>query len=178
MNAKDDITLLQHVQSLSRKELGSEIKQLYRLFPSVQEYYQSKLNSTGEGQLLSKYKNIITNEFMPARGFGKARLSVARKAMNDFYKLSKEKSNRAEMMVHYVEMGVQFTIEYGDIDEPFYSSMESMYDKACNYVSTNNLETIFLPRLKKIVDDTDGMGWGFHDTLTDIWSTYFPVHEN
>jgi hypothetical protein len=37
---------------------------------------------------LEKYKAIIKKEFFPARGFGEARLSVARKAVMDYKKLS------------------------------------------------------------------------------------------
>lgn len=59
--------------------------------------------------LLIPYKNIITHEFFPNRGFGKARLSVAKKAISDFKKLSDFPLNNADIMLHYVENGVQFT---------------------------------------------------------------------
>jgi hypothetical protein len=53
------------------------------------EYYQLKLaGNEGDAQVLEKYKAIIKKEFFPARGFGEARLSVARKAVMDYKKLS------------------------------------------------------------------------------------------
>lgn len=32
-------------------------------------------------------------------------------------------------MLYYVEKGVEFTNNYGDIDQSFYSSIESMYER-------------------------------------------------
>jgi hypothetical protein len=54
--------------------------------------------------------------------------SVARKAVSDYKKVSASKFGLADVMLYYVEMGVQFTNAYGDIDEAFYNSMESMYE--------------------------------------------------
>ena len=57
-------------------------------------------------------------------------MSVAKKAISDFKKLSDSPLNNADIMLHYVENGVQFTDAYGDIDERFYTSMENMFDDA------------------------------------------------
>jgi hypothetical protein len=69
-----------------------------------------------------------------------------------------------------VEFGTAFTREYGDIDERFYDSMESAYDKvvtACEKDET--LFKQFRERLYQIIIETDGMGWGYHDNLKDIY---------
>ena len=42
-------------------------------------------------------------------------------------------------MLYYVEMGVQFTNAYGDIDEAFYNSMESMYERAVKYIAQHGM---------------------------------------
>ncbi len=76
-------------------------------------------------------------------------------------------------MLYYVEMGVAFTNEYGDIHEKFYSSMESMYEKALRVISEKQLEETFQNRCKQIVHETSDIGWGFHDTLSDIYGQYF-----
>lgn len=168
-----------YLKSQSRNELIKEIAILYKLFPSVQEYFQVKLGSVqgGEDTLLNKYKKIIKNEFMPDRGLGKARLAVARKAITDFRKIAKNKNNIAEIMVYYVEMGVEFTNAYGDINEPFYNGMERMYDMASDYIKTNNLTNRFINRLQKMVQATDGIGWGFHDSLEEMFDHYFGKYE-
>lgn len=75
-------------------------------------------------------------------------------------------------MVFYVETGVRFTIEYGDMDEAFYISMEGMYERALKYIVNNGFETIFNKRLLGIVSDTEGIGWGFHDGLADLYYNF------
>ena len=93
-------------------------------------------------------------------------------AMADFTNISDSKVTAAELMVFYVETCVRFTLEYGDIDEPFYNSMESMYERVLKHVVTFKIEELFRERLKAIVDDTEGMGLGFHDGLGDLYFEY------
>jgi hypothetical protein len=166
-----------YTKNMSREQLIDELKVLYNLFPDVKKYYQSKLTENGENELLEKYKKVIKNEFFPKRGFGKARLSIAKKAVLDFDKFSRNKINTADIMVFYVEQGIKFTNAYGDIDESFYYSMESMYDKASKFIKKHNIETNFLTRLHKMIDDTSEMGWGFHDTLDEIFHEYFCLRD-
>ena len=79
------------------------------------------------------------------------------------------------MMLFYVEQGVKFTNEYGDIEEAFYNSMESMFDKAVKLMGQNDLKDLFQKRCQKVVDDTSGIGWGFHDTLSEIYNDAFEI---
>ena len=75
-------------------------------------------------------------------------------------------------MIFYVEIGVKFTNCYGDIDEPSYLSMESMYEKVVKFIISTKLEGMFKQRCLEIVNDTAGMGWGFHDQLSAIYHEY------
>ncbi len=51
--------------------------------------------------------------------------------------------------------------------------MESMYDRAIKHIAENNLQDQFQERCLRIVSDTAGIGWGFHDTLRDIYDEVF-----
>ncbi len=153
-------------------ELVAEIAELYQKFPVVKEYYQSNFFGD-ELTVLDKYKEIVNNEFqMRGNRFPKMRLSVARKAVADFKKVARSTQNIADLMVTYVEAGVACTLEFGDIDEPFYNSMESMYETALKHVIKEALFSEFKDRLKLIVLNTRGMGWGFHDQLSDLFELY------
>jgi len=165
-------TLKTYLSQRTKEELMDEITDLFSKFEMVKDYYQEK-SGVEEGKILEKYKSQITHEFFPVRGFGKARLSVARKAVTDFKKLSKSKEELADLMLHYVEMGVRFTNEYGDIDEPFYNSMESMYENVLKLIAEEELQAPFQYRCNKIVTDTNGIGWGFHDALGDMYYDAF-----
>ena len=72
-------------------------------------------------------------------GFGKARLSVAHKAANDYRKIYRNLVASVDMMLFYVEQGVKFTDAYGDIDEPFYCRMESMFASATKAIDQYGL---------------------------------------
>src|SRR3972149_6718702 len=80
--------LKDYLSGRSRDELIADISILFGRFAAVKEYYEVKLTPEGLQRSFAKYMEIITNEFFPGRGFGKARLSVAKKAITDFGKVS------------------------------------------------------------------------------------------
>jgi hypothetical protein len=47
--------------------------------------------------------------------------------------------------------------------------MEGMYEKAISAIIELDVKNIFEQRSRKIVTDTSGIGWGFHDTLSEIF---------
>lgn len=169
-------TLKQHLNHLSREELLDEIGMLFDKFTKIKEYYQTKLGAGDSQGVLEKYKAVIEKEFNPPRGLPKARLSVAKKAISDFKKISNSPVDLADLMVAYVEAGVGFTREFGDINEPFYISMESVFEKAAIHITKHKLHDQFEPRCRRIVRDTSGMGWGFHDQLSEIYEEYFSAN--
>jgi len=75
-------------------------------------------------------------------------------------------------MLYYVEMGVEFTNTYGGINESFYNSVEGMYQSVVDSINKPKNSEIFSAlrkRLKAVVDDTSGIGWGFHDNLSIMY---------
>lgn len=166
-------TLKQHLKQASKEELIDEISELFKTFKSVKEYYQLKLSPETEQYVGENYKQTIEHEFFPARGFGKARLSAARKAVNDYKKVCRDPAALVDMMLFYVEQGVKFTDAYGDIDEPFYNSMESMFESATKAIAKYGLQGVAKRRCRTIVQDTSQTGWGFHDALREIYQATF-----
>ncbi|MGB7417002.1 MAG: DUF6155 family protein [Thermosynechococcaceae cyanobacterium] len=166
-------TLKKHLKQAPKEELIADITELFKKFQPVKEYYQLNLSPETEQQVAASYKKTIENEFFPARGIGNARLSVARKAVMDYKKVCQDPAALVDMMLFYVEQGVQFTTAYGDIDEPFYNSMETMFEKATKTIAQHGLHGIAQRRCRKIVSDTSHMGWGFHDTLSEIYAETF-----
>ena len=164
--------LKEYLKQRSKEDLINEISGLFTKFEYVKDYYQTKLGQN-DAQVLQKYKDIIEDEFFPTRGFGKARLSVARKAISDYQKMSPASEGLADIMIFFVEMGVQFTNAYGDINEPFYNSMESMYERAIKFITDHGIQDMFKTRCIKIVEDTVNIGWGFHDGLSNLYYECF-----
>lgn len=166
-------SLKQYLKGRSQEALIEEIAELFKRIPAVKDYYQAKIKPKAETQVLEKYQKIIQDEFFPARGLGKARLSVARKAVTDYKKVAVSPASVADIMLFYVEQGVKFTKEYGDIDEPFYNSMESMYGKALELIAKYGLKDVYHPRCRRIVDGASDTGWGFYDALSDMYDEAF-----
>ena len=164
--------LKKFLNTLSKEELIKHIIELDKKFKPVQEYYQLFLTNDIEA-VVRKYKLVIENEFFPQRGEPKMRFSVARNAILEAKKLGLPPEDMADLMLFYVETGVAFTIAYGDIDEPFYNSMESMYIQVLKFMSIEGLLGHFQIRAEAIVDRTADTGWGFHDTLGDFYGSYY-----
>lgn len=171
-------TLKLHLQQLSREELLDEIAMLYDKFEPVKGFYQTRLSESGGRAMLESYKDVIWREFFPSHGLPPARLSVARKAVADFKKISNSPADLAELMLFYVGTGVQFTQEYGDIDSAFYNSMEGMFERAAKHIVTHGLQEQFERPCRRIVADASDTGWGFHDSLSEIYGEYFGTESN
>lgn len=124
--------LKKNLKELTKEELIKSIVNLYKKNEFVKDYYSLKYADSSNLSVFIKHRAVIKNKFFPTRGDGRGRLSVAKKAITEFKKLSDDKSSITELMVFYVETGVRYTDCYGDIDEPFYLSMESMYERAMN----------------------------------------------
>ena len=174
--AKTDLsirTLKRYLKPRSREELATDIVDLFTRFDSVRDYYHTRLAPEDETFVIEKYKTVIKNEFFPARGLGQARLSVARKAVSEYRKVSRSKASLVDLMLYYVEVGVEFTNTYGDIDDAFYEGMGNMYKWAVELIVGNELEELYERRCRRIVEDTSDIGWGFHDRLIDIFEENF-----
>jgi uncharacterized protein DUF6155 len=165
--------LKRHLAGRTHNELVGDIADLFSKLDAVKDYYQLRLGDSADEDVLVKYKKSIQHEFFPEHGYGLMRLSVARKAIADYKKVAASLEGVIELMLFYVETGVAFTNAYGDIDEPFYNSMESMYARTLELIAKQNLQDRFEARCRKIVDDTTLIGWGFHDALSELYHEHF-----
>ncbi|MEM7016669.1 MAG: DUF6155 family protein [Pseudomonadota bacterium] len=174
MASKASLTALKkQLRKKTKEELIEEIAHLYKSFTNVKEFYQSSFFED-DTAVLKKYKKIVWDEFSPngRYDFPKLRLSVARKAVSDYKKVSTSATGLADLMLTYVEADVDCTNTFGDIDEPFYNSMESMYASALMHILKENLFYEFEDRLKSVVRNTYNIGWGFHDGLSELYEEY------
>jgi len=159
------------LKKLDKEKLLELVADLYKKNKSVKEYLDFFV-SPNEKDLFFKYKDKVYEAFYPKRG-DRFKLSDGKKAISDFKKLETSKELLAELMLFYVETGVVFTNEYGDIDEPFYNSISSVFSNALKLMSKENILDKFADRAKKVIDDTYDIGWGFHDYLCDVYADYY-----
>lgn len=162
--------LLKHDQAT----LIELIKKLYDSSKANRDFIHANCFAEEAGEAtMASYRRKIVDQFFPARGFGKLKLSVARKAIRDYGKATGNIFGIAELMMIYVENGAQFTCQYGDIDERFYSSVESVLEEFAELLRAKDrsLYPKFKSRLEKIEQLTENIGWGFHDYISEVvWS--------
>ncbi|MGE8205433.1 DUF6155 family protein [Heyndrickxia sp. NPDC080065] len=172
--------LKKQLKDYEQKDLIQLIADLYKSSKEVQTYLSIRfLGEEAIIELFNQTKKTIENEFFPDRGHGKLRLNQAKNAISHFNKLTKDELRTTDLMLYYVEQGVEFTNAFGDIDESFYNSMEKMYEKVtimCD--KEEKYYHAFADRLEQVVIDTDGIGWGFHDQLSYLYSQMDHVNED
>jgi len=172
--------LIKYLNQLSKEELIKEVEKLNRKFDNVKEYYAAEL-SEDNSALTAKYKKAIYKEFFPREKSGRpgeARSSVLRKIIADFSKISVFEADIIELILYRVEMAVEFSAEYGDIDEQFYTSAENYFDKVCVLIAKNKLENTYEDRCMQMIYKTRNFGWGFYDTLNDSWFRHCERNRN
>ena len=157
----------------SREELLELLIESYKTIPLLKEYISVKYGSQDSiKKIHGAYKNEIYNVFFPNNMKTQFKISDAKKVINEFKKLSSNEKLTLELMLYYVEMGIEFTKTYGDINEAFYKSIASMYEavvSAINKQDDSEIYKDFKDRLKAVVVNTKGMGWGFHDELSYLY---------
>lgn len=165
--------LKKRLQNCSQGELMDVIQRLYSAVPEAADFLNVEY---GDEEyvigLLDKAKKQVRNEFFPARGLGRLSLSTAKGTIRTFGRICEDPAQYLDLQLYYVECGIEFTNEYGDINEAFYNSMESMYRDVINAlicIGDDALTDRFRARLKAAVDDTRNIGWGFHDCLNDAY---------
>ena len=79
----------------------------------------------------------------------------------------------ADLMLYFVETGIEYTSTYGDIDEAFYRSLEGLYSRALERIIDNHLAPEFSDRCETVIDNTVDIGWLFNENLSEIHAQYF-----
>lgn len=75
-------------------------------------------------------------------------------------------------MLFYIETGVNFTADFGDMWEQYYITMENNFAKAMDYINKVGYLEDLRPRIEKMLKISEDCGWGFPDTLYDLYHQY------
>lgn len=161
----------QQLATWDKPALLALVKDLYETAGVNRDFIHAR-SKTGDdgGEAMEKYRSKIVEQFFPARGDGKLKLGEARKAIRDYRKATNNIAGTVELLLTYVENGAKFTYEFGDIDERFYSSVESVLDELAALLrgEARNLYPQVSARLAEVEALSDGIGWGFHDFVKDV----------
>ena len=120
--------------------------------------------------ILDKYRKRVVEQFLPKRGFGKLDLRAARRTIRDYRKATSDLAGTVDLMLTYVESGTEFTDQFGDINESFYNSLESVLDEMVSLLRTPEgaaLYPRFQDRVNRLARMASGIGWGYGDHVTE-----------
>lgn len=160
------------IKSLDEKGLYNELQRLYTKIPEVKKFYEMEL-SPNTDKIVAEAKAKLKKEYHPARGFGKARSSVSRKIVLDFKKIAIHQSDVIDLWLYRTEMMAQYTLDYGDMDEPFYNSLIAGFEAGCKLIEKEKLEKAFERRCHEIIDAIYGkVGWGLDYDLITVYEDY------
>lgn len=164
--------LKKQLQSLSQQELIELLVDTFKSSKQAELFLTVKLiGEEAIEALLPVYQKKVKDEFFPDRGFAKLRLAEAKKAIDEFEKITQSPKHTLELMLFYVEMGVEFTNAYGDIDSRFYESILKMFASVIDRINADDgydLFEEFEERIAAVVEKTEGIGWGFHENMQYI----------
>jgi hypothetical protein len=161
---------------LGDKELIAQIKDLYAISDENRRFLEARF-AQGQDQVqavLADYKQEIIYCFFGERGISDdlPRLRDARRLIRKYQKATKDSSGTLDLMLHYVETGTEFTNTYGDINEPFYNSLESVLVEFCEGIfkspDPEQAYVQFNKRLVALKRTAYGIGWGYGDAVQEI----------
>lgn len=157
--------------SYSKDDLIRLVVELSQMSPEAQNYLTVELQGeTAVMELFEEAKLQVRNEFFPEKGRAKLRLIEAKKAISEFSKYTNDRLLKTDLLLFYVEMGTDFTVAYGDMDEPYYNSMFSTFAHVAEIC--NEDEHIFQQlrdRMEVIISDARLAGW---DTVEPLAESY------
>ena len=160
------------LQNFDSADLLELIKQLYDLSTQNKAMLMSVVDKKARLEALeAPVMREIEKAFDPPRGYPSCKTGAARKALRQYVKIAPFQEAVA-IQLHFVEMGIRCTTNYGDIDEQFYISIETVFEEVLKQIKQQNAAQNYFSRLQKIVQSTSGMGWGFHDQLRDLFDLF------
>lgn len=156
----------------SKTALIEEILLLYKKIAAVKEYYS--IQGGNQKEVLEKYKAIIEKEFLEGktRGMPKLRFNVARKALNDFKKLTADQFLITDLMLTYAESVSHFSSNYGPNEEKFYTLPEDMFEQVLELAKKGDYLNKFKDRAYEMASNACD-GWGHSDSLIDTYQNYY-----
>ncbi len=157
------------LNSMERAELVALLCRLYKGSKQCQTLLDLMFDGeAAEDALIADCKKKIRAAFFGNR----LSLKAARSVISNFRKAVISTEGLAELMLYYVECGVELTNVYGDMGEAFYASVVSMFH---DYVAlVNRMESDLYyrrnkNRLRNVMQDTDGIGWDFPNDMAEAY---------
>lgn len=148
------------------------IKDLYNSSSDNKSFLSARFADQASNKaILEDYKERITVQFFPRRGLGKLDLREAKRAISEYSKATSDTRGKLELMLTYIESGVNFIQSYGDGPESLYDSMLSLLQDAVKIFQSPegvDLYIEFKRRLNILAGMAENTGYGFGDDVESL----------
>ena len=132
------VEIEEELNELGKPALIRLLKELYNASVANQAFLAVRFSRQGVStEMREPYRKRIIHQFFPNRGDGKLDLRLARQAISDYRRATSDVAGTVDLMLTYVEHGTRFTNTYGDIEESFYNSMESVLGEAAQLLKSH-----------------------------------------
>lgn len=169
-------TLKKQLVAKSQSEMVDLVMQLCKLDRNNEAFVKQHLGDhTGVDEALDRSKAALRKQLWPDRGLPKLKLGEAKKAINQFQKISRHPYLTLDLMLYYVELGVRCTREYGEMYSEFYSSMITMFQAVLGRLLELDAPEVISklkPRVEACVTGSSGIGWGFGDEMRSLYTQW------
>jgi hypothetical protein len=160
------------LSAMESKELIGLIQELYKLSPNNKNFLSSRFASDqSRALILEAAKEKIRLHFFPKRGYADPKPSFARQVIRDFKKTTSDFSGLIDLMLAYVEVGTEFTRQFGDMYESYYNSLVSAAEEVAKMLQTPfglELYPHFRDRWLKLRQGSERIGWGYGSAIQEI----------
>lgn len=164
----------------TQSELLDLICKLYTLSSDNKRFIEAMV--VDDSNIIEQYRNIISKNISTEAPWKKSQqlsLKTAKKAISDYKKATNNINGTVNLMIYYIERGTEFTCAFGDIDENFYYSLESMFENILKLINTHNIyELEFINRLDIVVHKARHIGWGYYDSIKDMFDEWKNLHKH
>ena len=161
--------LKKHMLSMTKEQVVDVMLELYSSSKEAKSWLEFYIEPDVKKEL-EKYKKAIRNQFFSWKGYPKdPSFRECNNLVSSFMKLYPDPHTTADLMLYYVEQGCELTRQFGDYDAPFYRAVENNFNKAMKFISEYNLDVELYPRIKRMIDSVDCLGYGFQDNLWEIY---------
>ena len=160
------------IKSKIEKEDKSELLKLISTLYSLNKENKMFLNTKfyAEEIPLEIFKEKIEKLINPTpTSNSRVKIVEAKKVISNYYKATKDKLGKLELMIHFWEEGNDSLICY-DGSESYYDALDLMFEKIIKVLikQSKNKQKEYYKRLEKDVEMLDGLGYGYYDSVSGI----------
>lgn len=160
--------LKKELKKMDHSDLVDLISNLYKSNDTVKEIISVKfVGEKYQAEMLEVYKEKIFAEVFPKNMKKIPSFKVAKDLITDFKKVGSFEMI-LDLMLYFVECGTTFTIDFGDMDGPFYGRLCSVYGQFVDQLDAKGTEDLYLTfkkRIDNLISSSSNVGWGYGDYI-------------